>query len=100
MVGEFLDDSKEATDEELLFSISEPPSPTGSDSADSLVAALAEYLCVHRDIVPPSWTQAPSEVRPWWFAAGPRFAAIAMRESPMSFARRGIFITRGALERA
>lgn len=98
-VGEFLDDDKGADDEEFMSSVIDPPLPTGKQWADALVSALGEFLSVERGSAPPPWTQAPIEVVPWWFVAGDRFATMALRESPPSFARRGIFITRGALER-
>jgi hypothetical protein len=47
-----------------------------------------------------SCRERPDECAPWWFVADlPGFVPTALRESPISFARRGIFITRGALER-
>jgi len=99
LVGEFLDDDQAAGDQEFVNSVLDPPLPTGKQWADALVSALGEFLSVERGMAPSPWTQAPIEVVPWWFVAGDRFAAIALRESPPSFARRGIFITRGALER-
>lgn len=99
LVGEFLDDDRGADDRELIFSVADPPGPTGDRRADALAAALAEYLCVRRQLVPPLWTQVPIEVVPWWFVSEKRFHALALRESPISFARRGIFVTAGALQR-
>jgi len=99
LVGEFLDDDKSANDEEFVNSVIDAPLPTGNPRADALVAALGEHLSVKRAIAPPAWTQVPIEVVPWWFVAGERFAAMSLRESPASFARRGIFVTSGALER-
>jgi transcriptional regulator with XRE-family HTH domain len=99
LVGEFLDDDRLADDQELIFTVSESPGPTGDRRADALAAGLAEYLCVRRQLVPPSWTQVPIEVVPWWFVSEKRFHALALRESPISFARRGIFVTAGALQR-
>lgn len=99
LVGEFLDDDQTADDDEFVNSALDPPLPTGKQWADALVSALGEFLSIERGMAPPPWTQAPIEVVPWWFPAGGRFAAMALRESPPSFARRGIFITRGALER-
>jgi len=100
LVGEFLDDSGSAGPAELLLSCRERPDQTDDSRVDALVAALAEHLCVERGLTPPGWTQEPREARPWWFVADhPGFMAMAMRESPISFARRGVFITGGALER-
>lgn len=99
LVGEFLDDDRGADDPEARLSVTDAPAPTATVRAQALACALAEYVCIRRGLVPPSWTQLSVEAVPWWFVAGDRFAALALRESPMSFARRGIFVTRGALER-
>lgn len=99
LVGEFLDDDRGADHDEFLGSVLDPPLRTGKPWVDALVSALGEFLSVAREVAPPPWTQTPVEVVPWWFVAGDRFAAVALRESPASFSRRGIFITRGALER-
>jgi hypothetical protein len=100
LVGEFLDDSRSADARELLLSCRERPEETGDSRVDTLVAALAEHLCVERGLVPPAWTQEARESRPWWFVADhPGFIAMALAQSPASFAKRGVFITRGALER-
>jgi hypothetical protein len=98
-VGEFLDYSRAAGNTELLLSL-ERPDETADPRVDALLAALAEHLCSERGLAPPRWTQEPRECAPWWFVADlPGLVPTALRESPISFARRGIFITRGALER-
>jgi transcriptional regulator with XRE-family HTH domain len=100
LVGEFLDDTASADDAELLLSCRERPDETGDSRVDALLAALTEHLCVERDLTPPRWTQQPIEASPWWFVADlSGFVGMALKESPVSFARRGVFITRGALER-
>jgi hypothetical protein len=100
LVGEFLDDSRTADDQELLLSCRERPDETGDSRVDALAAALAEYLCVERELAAPGWTQEPRESIPWWFVADhPGFVAMALAQSPASFAKRGVFITSGALER-
>lgn len=99
LVTEFLDDSEHADDREFALSVADPPGLATDARAPALAAALAEHLSVQRGLVPPSWTRGIDEVRPWWFVAGDPFRAMALRESPPSFARRGIFITAGSLER-
>jgi hypothetical protein len=100
LVGEFIDDDHGADDMEFALAVADAPLSTGEPGADALVAALVEFLSTKRGLVPPPWTQVALEVTPWWFVAGDGFRALALRESPPSFARRGIFVTRGALERA
>jgi transcriptional regulator with XRE-family HTH domain len=98
-VGPFLDDYLKAEESDILLAVADPPIPTGDARADALAMAVVEYICVRRGIVPPRWTQAPLELAPWWFVGGDAFRAVALRESPPSFARRGIFVTAGALQR-
>lgn len=78
------------------------PTATGDLRVDAGLAAMAEHLA-RRDGWPvPAWARDSSrEAVPWWFVTDlkgmhPR----ALVESPASFRRRGVFITRGALDRA
>lgn len=79
----------------------EPP-PTGDTRLDAGFAAMAEHLARRDGWTEPRWVRDPSrESLPWWFVSDlkgmhPR----ALVESPSSFRRRGVFITRGALQRA
>lgn len=77
------------------------PPPTGDARVDAGFAAMAEYLARRDGWTVPYWASDPQrEAMPWWFVTDlkglhPR----ALVESPSSFRRRGVFITRGALER-
>jgi hypothetical protein len=78
------------------------PPPTGDVRVDAAFAALGEYLA-RRDGWPvPRWIrESRNEAVPWWFVTELRgMHPRALVESPSSFRRRGVFITRGALERA
>lgn len=99
LVAEFLDDDKHADDREFALTVMDAPGPAEDSRAPALAAALAEYLSALRCLPLPTWTHGIGEVTPWWFVAGDPFKAVALRESPPSFANRGIFITAGALER-
>jgi hypothetical protein len=101
LVGEVLDDEKVGTLEETAIVVADHPARTGDDRVDALMAALAEHLSLRRQIPAPGWTEDSTRVsRPWWFVAESRdWIPTSLRESPPSFARRGIFVTAGALER-
>jgi transcriptional regulator with XRE-family HTH domain len=99
LVAEFIDDDRGADDREFALVVADMPAPEEDPRAVALTAAIVEHLSARRGLVPPPWTQAVAEVTPWWFVGGERFRAVALRESPPSFARRGIFVTAGALER-
>jgi len=99
LVAEFLDDDKHADDREFALTVIDAPGPAEDLRAPALAAALSEHLSAQRGLPPPTWTRGVGEVAPWWFVAGDPFKAVALRESPPSFACRGIFITAGALER-
>ena len=77
-----------------------PPS-TGDARVDAAFAALAQHLA-RRDGWPvPGWvTESSRESARWWFVTDlvglhPR----ALVESPLSFRKRGVYITRDALVR-
>jgi hypothetical protein len=76
-----------------------PPPPTGDRRYDALLAAVAEYVCARTDRLAPSWVEQPDRfLDEWWFVSGLRsLHADALAHSPISFARRGVFITSGAL---
>jgi hypothetical protein len=101
LVGEVLDDEALGSAVETTMVVADAPALTGDSQIDALVAALAEYLSLRRCIQVPGWTEDSTRVsRPWWFVAEtPAWIPTSLRESPPSFARRGIFVTSGALER-
>jgi hypothetical protein len=78
------------------------PSPVGDVRVDAAFAALAEHLARKDGWSVPSWARDPRrEALPWWFVTELRgLHPRALVESPSSFRKRGVFITRGALERA
>jgi hypothetical protein len=78
------------------------PGSTGSVQVDAALAGLAEHLARRDGWPSPPWTRDPArEAVPWWFVTELRgLHPTALVESPPSFRRRGVFITRGALERA
>ena len=83
----------------LVFA-AEPPL-VGDDRVDAALAALAEHLA-RRDGWPvPSWAKQESRTTmDWWFVDDlPALQAFALRESPLSFRKRGVFIGDGGLQR-
>ena len=83
----------------LVFA-DEPPL-VGDDRVDAALAALAEHLG-RRDGWPvPAWSrQAERSTLDWWFVDDlPALQAFALRESPLSFRKRGVFIGDGGLQR-
>ncbi|MFC0861124.1 hypothetical protein ACFHYQ_02310 [Sphaerimonospora cavernae] len=77
------------------------PSPVGDARVDAALAALAEHLARNDRWPVPSWARDPQrEALPWWFVTELRgLHPRALVESPSSFRKRGVFITRSALER-
>lgn len=101
LVGEVLDDEAQGTAADTELVVADAPAPTGDATTDALVAALAEYLTLRRGIPAPGWTEDSTRVsRPWWFVAdAPAWIPTSLRDSPRSFAKRGIFVTAAGLER-
>lgn len=78
------------------------PPATGDSRIDAAFAALAEHLARRDGWAVPTWAREPYlEAMPWWFVTD--FVGLhprALVESPLSFRKRGVFITSGALSRA
>jgi hypothetical protein len=77
------------------------PRSTGNAQVDAAFTALAEHLSRRDGWRAPAWTRDPArEAMPWWFVTELRgLHPTALVESPPSFRKRGVFITRGGLER-
>jgi hypothetical protein len=101
LVGEVLDDEAQGRAADTKLVVADAPAPTGDATTDALMAALAEYLTLRRGISAPGWTEDSTRfARPWWFVAdAPAWIPTSLRESPPSFAKRGIFVTAAGLER-
>lgn len=98
MCTEVIDDERGSSDAETHLFVSRYPTPTGNARADAVVAALSEWICLQRRITTPIWTLEPRTCTPFWFINPlPGFQAMALRDSPPSFAARGIFVGRNDL---
>ncbi len=82
--------------------ITDEPMTTGSARFDAMLAAVVEYSCAVRQIPAPKWVDSPSKfLKEFWFVSNlPGLEADALASSPISFARRGVFVNSGALEYA
>jgi transcriptional regulator with XRE-family HTH domain len=85
----------------LAALVREVPPPTGNIRADALLAALAEHLVVTRGLARPAWVcEASRFLDHWWFPHRRRgFDALALRDAPAAFRRRGIMAHPSMLER-
>lgn len=81
--------------------ISDEPATTGWPEWDALLAGLAEHLATTEGLTPPDWVDDLSRflAEPWCYFDLPFFRAEAERETPESFARRGVLIRAVELER-
>jgi hypothetical protein len=80
----------------------EPPMTTASDRYDALLAGIVEFACASNGVVAPPWVNAEHYfLNKWWFVSGTEsLHADALVHSPISLARRGVFVTQGALDYA
>jgi hypothetical protein len=94
--------------EDLRFAVRElraaalADEPAHVDShVDAYLGALAEHLARVHDLPIPTWALADDRMldHMWFPGVAPGFRPTALRESPVAFRRRGIFIARGALSR-
>lgn len=77
------------------------PQRTGEPRVDAAFAAMAEHLARRDGWTVPAWASDPSrETSEWWFVTDlVGMHPTALVESPLSFRKRGVFITRDALVR-
>jgi hypothetical protein len=100
-VRELLDEfALRGRDDLRAAAFAEEPSPV-DQHVDAYLGALAEHLARSCGLSVPSWALADARVLDhMWFPGVARgFRPTALRESPVAFRRRGIFIARGALSR-
>ena len=95
----FVEQFDKADEADRRRMVERAPLPTGDRRYDALLASLVEYSCVHHGIKPQGWVDDSSRfLEEWWFVSGMKsLHANAMVHSPISFKRRGVFITEGAL---
>jgi hypothetical protein len=79
--------------------VSPRPTSTGSARYDAMLAAIVEYACATHRILAPAWVNEPVYfLDEFWFVSGLKsLHADAIVHSPISFKRRGVFLTQGAL---
>ncbi|MEX1045955.1 MAG: helix-turn-helix transcriptional regulator [Actinomycetota bacterium] len=98
---DFIDDFRGSPVAGKRWLVTEEPSPTGDLRFDAAIAAVVDFLSAEASLSAPEWTDGPERfARPWWFVAGlPGLEATALRDSPIAFARHGVFVNEGAFDR-
>ena len=90
-----------STEGQRRRALADRPGPTGDRRYDAFLGALAEHLAAAGGFERPAWTCEPDRfLEQFWFVSTvPGFRALAIAESPAAFRRRGILVSRGALQR-
>lgn len=93
---EHYDKSDEATQGRMVAS---QPDSTGNRKFDAMIAAVVEYSCATHQVAAPGWVNDPDYfLDQFWFVSGmSSLEADALANSPISFARRSIFLNRESL---
>lgn len=81
--------------------VTDRPVDLADDVAQAYLGALAEHTCAAAGVAAPAWATKPDRFldRLWFGTDTPGLEAWCLVESPAAFRRRGLFITRGRLER-
>lgn len=101
LLMQFLDDYHGATPAERATLVQGRPVHTGDSRYDALLAGLVEHVTNIDGTPTPRWVGDPDRfLDQWWFVTGMRaLHANALAHTPVSCARRGVFLTEDALER-
>lgn len=98
---DFVDDFRGSSRAGKVWLTETAPRLVGDPRVDAAIAGVVEDLCTRDDVTVPDWVDEPERfVTPWWFVnelAG--FEAMALRDTPFSLARHGVFVNEGALSR-
>jgi len=99
-VRDFLDGFQRAGPEQRQALLADEPPPF-DEAGDAYLAALAEHLAFHHDLVRPAWSVDPRRFlgRMWFASEAPGLRATAIQQSPAAFRRRGLFIGATTLQR-
>lgn len=99
-VRDFLDGFGLAEPEGRQALLDDEP-PLFDEVGDAYLAALAEHLAFHHDLVRPEWCVDPQRFldRMWFASPAPGLRATAIQQSPAAFRRRGLFIGATTLQR-
>ena len=81
--------------------VADRPPDVADDVAQAYLGALAEHTCAAAGVAPPAWALERDRFldRMWFGTDTPGLEPWCLVESPAAFRRRGLFITRGRLER-
>lgn len=77
-----------------------PPS-TGDERVDAALAGLAEHLARRDGWEAEAWAYEPGRraLQAWWVPQLPGLQVLALRDSPLAFRRRGVFLDPRSLDR-
>ncbi|WP_255802293.1 hypothetical protein [Mycobacteroides abscessus] len=77
-----------------LLLVAQEPRPIGDARFDALLAAAAEHLAARYGLPGPLWTALPERFldRAWWVSDLPSANLLAIKWTPASFVRRGIYL--------
>ncbi|MGE5829432.1 MAG: hypothetical protein ACM30G_13900 [Micromonosporaceae bacterium] len=93
LVWEFLEEYRWEPAEVQIGLVRDEPRPTGDESWDVLLAALAEHLLAHHDLAPPAWTESRVLRRPWFPAPLAIQRADALVRAPAAFRKHGVYLS-------
>lgn len=99
-VIQFLDDTRSMTDSELTEAVRSEPLSTTDPRWDALIAAAADWAASTRDLAPPPWTRSSRrrlKAPGWVLTPYTRLHKHVRRNTPVEFARHGVFVERDSL---
>jgi hypothetical protein len=87
--------------EDRVALVADRPADLPDDVCQAYLGALGEHVCAAAGAPPPEWATRPDRFldRVWFGTDRPGLEAWCLVESPAAFRRRGLFVTRGRLER-
>lgn len=99
LIYRFIEHYDKASWDDRSRMVSTQPGTTGNRKLDAMLAATVEFSCATHQVGAPAWVNDPEYfLDQFWFVSGIRsLEADALVNSPISYARRSIFLNRESL---
>lgn len=101
VIGNYLDEFKISNREERLYSVSTKPFDKLKKKHSAYLAAVVEELCIENKLKIPTWVNKKKYFLkyPIFYTKFESLKAILIKESPIAFRRRNLFVSENILSR-
>lgn len=98
IIADFIDDFNKATSEEKVKMVEKPPISLPKEHLTVYLAAVTDQLCHENKLETPEWAKKLSLKEPHFYG-GSKLKMILLKESPVAFRKRNLFVSSSVMLR-